>query len=141
MPSPCWMCENCTSEEVKNFHQFIVDRAHTVDASEMARHMHEHLVSQHTSCAIDAVPPPEASEILVHIRRHMLHPKVRVAQILRNLLELSETLQELVLSQDEDGKPLIDVRTVTVYLKVVSEIMQIYKTADLSKMLFSEMDV
>jgi hypothetical protein len=29
---------------------------------------------------------------------------------------------------------------VTVYLKVVSEIMQIYKTADMSKMLFADLD-
>ena len=46
-------------------------------------------------------------------------------------------LQELVVGRGEDGAPLIDVRTVTVYLKVVAEIMQIYKTADVSKMLFS----
>jgi hypothetical protein len=29
---------------------------------------------------------------------------------------------------------------VTVYLKVIAEIMQIYRNADMSKMLFSELD-
>ena len=65
---------------------------------------------------------------------------MRVAQILRNLLDLAEMLQELVVSRAEDGTPLIDVRTVTVYLKVVAEIMQVYRTSDLSKMLFAETD-
>ena len=129
----CWMCENCTTEDVKNFHSFIVEKAHSVDAKEMARHMHEHLVSQQE----DPSGLPSTEEVLEHLQKHVLHPTVRVAQILRNLLGLAEMLQELVVGRGEDGAPLIDVRTVTVYLKVVAEIMQIYKTADVTKMLFS----
>jgi hypothetical protein len=129
----CWMCENCTVDDVKHFHNFIVEKAHSVDAREMARHMHEHL----TESRRGEVTAPTTDEILAHIQRHVLHPAVRVAQILRNLLELAEMLQEMVVGRGEDGTPLIDVRTVTVYLKVVAEIMQIYKTADVSKMLFT----
>jgi hypothetical protein len=84
--------------------------------------------------------PPGIEDILNHISKHVLHPSIRVAQILRNLLELAESLQELVLTRAEDGSPLIDVRTVTVYLKVVAEIMQIYRSADMSKMLFADLD-
>jgi len=117
---------------MRHFHSFIVEQVHTMEAQEMAQHMHEHLK--------DSFPhkePPTVEDVLTHIQRHMLHPNVRVAQILRNLLDLAEMLQELVVSRADDGTPLIDVRTVTVYLKVVGEIMQIYKTADLSKMLFA----
>jgi len=44
----------------------------------------------------------------------------------------------VVVSRAEDDTPLIDVRTVTVYLKVVSEIMQVYKNADTARMLFAD---
>jgi hypothetical protein len=132
----CWMCENCSSEDVQHFHQFITRQAHVMEAQEMAQHMHEHLATSQPG--EQALPGPE--DILAHIHKHMLHPHVRVAQILRNLLDLAEMLQELTVSRAEDGTPLIDVRTVTVYLKVVAEIMQVYKTSDLSKMLFAETD-
>jgi hypothetical protein len=130
------MCENCSSEDVQHFHQFITRQAHVMEAQEMAQHMHEHLATSQPG--EQALPGPE--DILAHIHKHMLHPHVRVAQILRNLLDLAEMLQELTVSRAEDGTPLIDVRTVTVYLKVVAEIMQVYKTSDLSKMLFAETD-
>lgn len=134
----CWMCENCSTEEVNYLHHFIAERAHSMEMAEMAEHMHEHLKG--SLPLAEQQPAPPAAEILTHIQKHMLHPNVRVAQILRNLLDLAEMLQELVVSRAEDGTPLIDVRTVTVYLKVVAEIMQVYKTADLSKMLFAGLD-
>jgi hypothetical protein len=140
MASTCWLCRNCTTDDVKTFHSFMIEKAHCVDAHEMAAHMREHLETQAMGCEAQEGEVPTVEDILVHIRRHVLHPSVRVAQILRNLLELADTLQELVSGRSEDGLPLVDVRTVTVYLKVISEIMQIYKTADLSKMLFAELE-
>ena len=139
----CWMCENCTTEDVRNFHRFAVEKAHIVDAAEMAAHMREHLLA-----AAEEAPGgelagralPTAHEILTHVSRHVLHPSVRVASILRNLLELAEMLRELIMSRADDGTPLIDVRTVTVYLKVIAEIMQIYRSADMSRMLFNDQD-
>ena len=84
---------------------------------------------------------PSIDEIYTHLSLHVLHPTVRVAHALRGLVELSETLRELTVAKGEDGEsPLVDVRTVTMYLKVISEIMQIYRSADPSKMLFSGTD-
>lgn len=79
---------------------------------------------------------PSIADIVRHVQRHNLDPSVRVAHILRNLVDLGETLREVVVSRSDDGQPLIDVRTVTIYLKVVSETLQIYKSADPTKMLF-----
>jgi hypothetical protein len=140
MASNCWLCRNCTTDDVKTFHAFMVEKAHCVDAHEMAAHMREHLEAQKMASEIGDDDLPTAEDIQLHIKRHVLHPSVRVAQILRNLLELADTLQELVSGRGEDGLPLVDVRTVTVYLKVISEIMQIYKTADLTKMLFADLE-
>jgi hypothetical protein len=140
MASSCWLCRHCTSEDVKTFHSFMISKAHSVDAREMAAHMREHLEGQALAGEVDAGEIPSAEDIELHIKRHVLHPSVRVAQILRDLLSLADTLQELVSGRGEDGLPLVDVRTVTVYLKVISEIMQIYKTADLTKMLFADLE-
>jgi len=141
MASSCWLCRNCTTEDAKSFHAFMVEKAHCVDAREMALHMHEHLQNQKNSEMLeDDTELPSAEDIELHIKRHVLHPAVRVAQLLRNLLDLADTLQELVSGRGEDGLPLVDVRTVTVYLRVVAEIMQIYRTADLTKMLFAELE-
>ena len=140
MASSCWLCRNCTTDDVKSFHAFMIEKAHSVDAHEMAAHMREHLDSQKLRSALEDDDVPSVEDIQLHIKRHVLHPAVRVAQILRNLLELADTLQELVSGRGEDGLPLVDVRTVTVYLKVISEIMQIYKTADPTKMLFADVE-
>ena len=84
---------------------------------------------------------PSIDEIYTPLSLHVLHPTVRVAHALRGLVELSETLRELTVAKGEDGEsPLVDVRTVTMYLKVISEIMQIYRSADPSKMLFGGTD-
>ncbi len=132
MAERCWLCENSASQDARSFYAFAVQNAHCVDTVSMARHLHEHLLeSQGVDC-----PPVE--EIVTHLQRHMLHPTVRIAHILRSLLDLSETLREVVVSRAEDDTPLIDVRTVTVYLKVVSEIMQVYKNADTARMLFAD---
>lgn len=74
-----------------------------------------------------------------HIQFHFLHPSVHVASTLRNLLHLSEELNKVTVSVDaEDGSPLIDSRSVQLYLKVVNEIMLIYKSTDPKKMLYSD---
>jgi len=124
MASKCWLCRNCTTDDVKSVHSFMIEKEHSVDAHEMAAHRREHLDSQSRRGALDDDDVPSVEDIQLHIKRHVLHPAVRVAQILRNLLELADTLQELVSGRGEDGLPLVDVRTVTVYLKVISEIMQ-----------------
>ena len=142
MASQCWLCKNCATDDVKSFHAFMVEKAHSVDSMEMAAHMREHLEGQARSGNLDSDEElPSVEDIQLHIKRHVLHPAVRVAQILRNLLDLADTLQELVSGRGEDGLPLVDVRTVTVYLKVIAEIMQIYKTADLTKMLFADLEM
>ena len=80
---------------------------------------------------------PSVDEIYAHLSLHILHPSVRIAHALRGLVELSETLKDLMVTKGgEDENPLVDVRAVTMYLKVTAEIMQVYRSADPSRMLF-----
>jgi len=80
---------------------------------------------------------PSVDEIYAHLSLHILHPSVRIAHALRGLVELSETLKDLMVTKGgEDENPLVDVRAVTMYLKVTAEIMHVYRSADPSRMLF-----
>lgn len=136
--SACWLCQNSTDEDVINFHAFAVQKAHVIEPLTMCQYFHELLVEKTEVVDIDTLPTVQ--DILLHLNSHVLHPNVRVSYILRSLLDLSETLKSVSVTKGEDDSPLIDVRSVALYLKVVSEIILLYKTADPTKMLFSAND-
>lgn len=73
-----------------------------------------------------------------HVSKHMLHPRVRMAVLLRQLLEFCALLQTSLVVQDA-GLCTVDKSNAELYLKVIGQIMTIYK-ADTQGMLFSEED-
>ena len=78
------------------------------------------------------------AEIKEHIQRgHLLSPSLQVSHILRSLLDLRDTLHTMLITEDENGTKTVDARNMSVYLKVIAEIMQVYRTGDISKMLFA----
>ena len=128
---PCWLCENHKHTEAVKLQEFIVQRAHDVSPEAMASSIVKHL----TDFLTEDTPPTEG-EVLTHLQRHMLHPQVRVAHMLWNLVDLSENIREVVSTRSEDDTPLVDVRAAALYIKSVSEVMQLYRAADTSKLLF-----
>jgi hypothetical protein len=58
--------------------------------------------------------------------------------MLRSLLKLSDDLQQNLRKFDEDGNTIMDSKLVETYLKVQSQIMQIYRTNETNKLLFAE---
>jgi hypothetical protein len=58
--------------------------------------------------------------------------------MLRSLLKLSDDLQQNLRKFDEDGNAIMDSKLVETYLKVQSQIMQIYRTNETNKLLFAE---
>lgn len=99
----------------------------------MAERVHEALV--------DKCPMNEGiglDEVREHIMVHTLSPSVRVACIMRSLLRLSDKLEGITTTFDPTtGRTEVDAKNVAVYLKVVSEVMQMYRTGEVSKLLFS----
>jgi hypothetical protein len=51
-------------------------------------------------------------------------------------LDLRDTLQKMLIVDDDNGTRTVDSRNMVVYLKVTSEIMQVYKNGDISKLLY-----
>ena len=129
MPGTCWLCHNSQHETAHRIHQFMLARVATVSAEAMAEMVSEELQKlsdQGTS----------KREVLQHLQGgHWLHPALQISHILRSLLDLRDTLQKMLITE-EDGVRTVDARNMAVYLKVTSEIVQVYKTGEISKLLY-----
>jgi hypothetical protein len=124
----CWCCNNVTSEEVKQFHEFAIQHAHIITIDEIVNQFLKEYPNSDTH-----------DNIKEHLECHFLHPALHVAKTLRNLLRLSEDIKSIMVNRDtDDDSPLLDTRSVQMYLKVSSEISQMYKNADIKKMLYAD---
>jgi len=129
----CWLCEYSDDPVARSLTQFMAEQAVTMGPELMADRVHEAL--------IESCPMAEGiglDEVREHISSHMLHPGVRVACIMRSLLKLSDKLEGITTSYDpETGQTVVEGKNVAVYLKVVSEVMQMYRTGEVSRLLFA----
>lgn len=130
----CWLCEFSDDPIARTLTKYIADQAVVMGPELMAERVHESLVE---NCPMsDGISLDEVRE---HIMVHTLCPAVRVACMLRSLLKLTDKLEGITTSYDpETGQTIVDGKTVSVYLKVVSEVMQMYKTGEVSRLLFSQ---
>jgi hypothetical protein len=75
------------------------------------------------------------SDIEKHISEHMLHPNVKVPEIIRELDGMRRLLRSSITTTDpETGDRVIDTANVTLYLKVIRELHQVYKMGDTTKL-------
>jgi hypothetical protein len=59
--------------------------------------------------------------------------------MLRSLLKLTDRLEGVTSSVNEEtGELVVDAKNVSIYLKVVGEVMQMYRTGEVSKLLFAQ---
>jgi hypothetical protein len=128
----CWLCHNSNHEIAKKMHRFILQNISTVSSDSIAEMVSKELIEidqdAHGICKVS---------VLRHIQGgHLLDPSLQVSHILRCLLELRDTLQKMLISEDENGLKTVDSRNMAAYLNVVSKIMQVYGTGDISKLLY-----
>jgi hypothetical protein len=129
MPGTCWLCLNSQHETAHWINHFILSRVATVSTDAMAE-----MVSEELQKLSDE--GTSKREVMQHLQGgHWLHPALQISHILRSLLDLRDTLQKMLITE-EDGVRTVDARNMAVYLKVTSEIMQVYKTGEISKLLY-----
>jgi hypothetical protein len=76
--------------------------------------------------------------ILEHVNTHMLHPNVRMAVGIRNLVQLGDKLQTEIYKQDDKGNQVgVDIKVVDMYMRVHGHIAAMYKM-ETHKMLFNQ---
>jgi hypothetical protein len=128
----CWLCHNSNHATARRIHRFILQNISVISADSIAEMVSRELVELEP----DAHGVCRAS-VLRHIQGgHLLDPSLQVSQILRCLLELRDTLQKMLISEDENGVKTVDARNMAAYLNVISKIMQVYGTGDISKLLY-----
>ena len=100
----------------------------------MAQQIHEELLQDEPDANVKGAG---VKDIDKHIRKHILHPAVKVPSILRDLDNVRETLQDTLVTKDEEtGAKMVDVGNVSLYLRVVRELNQMYKMGDVTKLTF-----
>ena len=83
-------------------------------------------------------PSEQVQTIRKHIRQHMLSPTVRIADMMRHLLSLCDTMRGSLERVDPDtGETMSDRSNIDTYLKVVTKVLDMYKMSETNKMLFS----
>ena len=67
-------------------------------------------------------------QVVIHIREHVMNPRVIMHQKLDELITLSKLAKDGCVCQcAESGKQLVDVKMVASYLKTVDRIVSVYK--------------
>lgn len=133
MPQRCWLCEFSKEPEAHKLTCFLVENSGKMGMAQIAASIHESLVY------LDPTAEGIGLDVVTeHITSHTLMPSVRVANILRGLLGLTDHLGAALHTTDEEGNVVIDAKNVRVYLKVVAEVMQMYRTGDVNKLLFAD---
>jgi hypothetical protein len=129
----CWLCTYQGEPLGVRLNTFVIRHIGIMDIGCIAQQVSDYLLTQNSS-AIGA----DVDTIQVHITRHMLHPRVRIAVILRQLLDFSAILQTSMVVNDA-GVCTIEKSNTELYLKVIAQITTLYK-ADIAGMLFADDD-
>lgn len=125
----CWLCTYQGEPLSVRLNEFVIQNIGFMDLSCIAQQLSDGLLLQ---CPTAVHADPETMRL--HITEHMLHPRVRIAVLLRQLLELSSLLQHNIVVHS-NGVTTVDKSNAELYLKVIGQIMTMYK-ADTQGMLF-----
>lgn len=127
----CWLCSYQGEVLGKKLNDFIVLNIGFIDLTCISQQVSDFLLLKHPDAE-----GADRAQVFAHINTHMLHPKVRIAVMLRQLLELAGLLQNSIVVVDGDSST-IDKSNAELYLKIISQIMTLYKM-DYNGMIFAE---
>lgn len=127
----CWLCTFANCKMAKRVSTFVATNAGVMDPAIMADQIKREVLNEYP-----LAKGIGRHHILCHIREHVLIPGVRLASIVRSLITLAETLRCTLQQVDEEtGDMAVDIRNTELYLKVVTQITNVYKL-DGTKLLF-----
>lgn len=145
-PARCFLCDYSTTPEVKFVTSFIADNVANMDLGLMAEQISEYICKERPELLQDGESEAELKRrhgidvgaVCRHVRMHMLCPTVRIADMMRHLLKLCDSLRSNLEKVDPDtGESVLDRGNVDTYLKVVTKVLDMYKMSETSKMLFA----
>jgi hypothetical protein len=137
----CWMCLYQTDEEAKRLMEFIVRSVGYIDTFNIATQVSAFIHTRYkdvrdASGNVVELHGADPVHVAKHIKKHILHPKVRISVIIKELLEFQDHLHKnLVVEDVATGLSAVDKGNVELYLKVIAQITSLYK-AETTSMLF-----
>ena len=129
----CWMCTYQGEELGKKLHNFIIKNIGVMDIYCISLQVSDFLHLTHPEAADSS-----KEDMHAHISTHMLHPRVRLAVMLRQLLDFAALLQNNIVTREGD-LCTVEKSNAELYLKVISQVMTLYK-ADTHGMIFADDD-
>jgi hypothetical protein len=130
--SICWLCDHYNHRDAVIVNKFIVESMPKMQFDIIVRQVYQYIARKFPNAGLCE------NGVREHIHQHLLIPQVKVAELLRDLISVSGELRVRVMTNDDTGNMVVDRHNMDLYLKVVSQIMQIYKAGDNSRMLFQE---
>ena len=127
----CWLCAYQGEPIGARLTTFIIRHVGLMDLRCIAQQVSDFLALQ-----MPGAGGADVDAVQEHIATHMLHPRVRIAVTLRQLLDFLSILQT-TLVVTEAGTSTIDKSNAELYLKVIEKVLVLYKV-DTTGMMFDE---
>jgi hypothetical protein len=131
----CYLCFYAEEEVCIQYAKYIINESQRCCKKQIAQQMAQDIEARETRNGGNVPQGASASDIEKHISEHVLHPSVKVPEIIRELDGVRRLLRSSITSTDpETGDRVIDTANVTLYLKVIRELHQVYKMGDTTKL-------
>tara|TARA_B100001758_G_scaffold205885_1_gene186354 strand:+ start:10586 stop:10999 length:414 start_codon:yes stop_codon:yes gene_type:complete len=120
--NPCHICRLTGGghDVVDGINSYIVDNVGSVQMHEIIRQVHDVLKDEDLEMSHE--------DIQNHIMHHVKNQKVIMNTVLSDLLSMSHlTKKASVVECDETGTKMVDNKMMTIYLKIVDQIITVYR--------------
>jgi hypothetical protein len=130
----CYLCFFAEEQVCIQYGKYIINESQRCCKKQIAQQIALDIETREASNG-NTPQGASVSDIEKHISEHVLHPNVKVPEIIRELDGMRRLLRSSITTTDpETGDRVIDTANVTLYLKVIRELNQVYKMGDTSKL-------
>lgn len=137
----CWLCVYATDNAAGTVNALICEHIHCMALDTITKQCSqviEQEIFRRNPCNGSDVTGFTPADVKRHITDHMLHPNVKLALTLRDLLRVNEQLRVGVFAKDDESDTtIVDQCTLKNYLAVTAQISAIYKVGESGRLLFS----
>ena len=112
----CWLCTYQGGKLWRKLNAFIIQNIGYMEMACISQLLSDYILIKEPD-AVGATP----NDVFAHVQSHMLHPRVRMAVMLRQLLEFAGLLQNSMVVRDGD-LCTVDKGNADLYLKVITQV-------------------
>jgi hypothetical protein len=130
----CYLCFFSDEQATIQYSKYIINESQRCCRKQIARQIADDIHTRDSQSGTTS-EGASVSDIEKHISEHMLHPSVKIPEVIRELDGIRRLLRSSITTTDpETGDRVIDTANATLYLKVIRELNQVYKMGDTAKL-------